>query len=408
MCKRIIYLFPWNPEDAEKKKYGILDLENQGFDVKIINLQDVLRYPKRSFKRGESSQRGTIDIYSVSNLREFDEKIAQLKKGAIFVDYILGVSQMDLKHEKIFRVLQKNNVEYVIISAGALPVPTRGNGMKGYTEYIRLNYKKLFSLSSLRKKIGREIVHFLAKHTEWYPKPIRVFGTMSPILRHYLEVGGLDFQRFIPTHSIDHYEYLQYMKQNKNQIPAKEDICVFIDEAVTNHPDFAYLNIKPIHEEPYFESMNRFFDNIENMSGLRVVVAAHPRSDYEKNPSIFNGREIIKGRTIDLVAKSSLVVQHQSTAVNFAVLFSKPVLFVKTAEMILSGFFHQIDLMASSLGTKPINIDRISENDCLTMAADPSTASYREYTYSYVKSFGVDDNISVWDTVGREIRALDG
>ena len=40
--------------------------------------------------------------------------------------------------------------------------------------------------------------------------------------------------------------------------------------------------------------MNSFFNMIEN-NGLKVIIAAHPKSDYKINP--FEGREIYKYKT---------------------------------------------------------------------------------------------------------------
>ena len=53
---------------------------------------------------------------------------------------------------------------------------------------------------------------------------------------------------------------------------------------------------------------------------------AHPRSNYEKHPELFKKYKIIKGKTIDLVKNSKLVLMHCSTSVNYAVIYKKPII----------------------------------------------------------------------------------
>ena len=66
--------------------------------------------------------------------------------------------------------------------------------------------------------------------------------------------------------------------------------------------------------------MNSFFNMIEN-NGLKVIIAAHPKSDYKINP--FEGREIYKYKTNELVKNSTFTMAHMSSSINFSVLHNK-------------------------------------------------------------------------------------
>ena len=44
---------------------------------------------------------------------------------------------------------------------------------------------------------------------------------------------------------------------------------------------------------------------IISLHNLPIVIALHPRSNYEKHPELFKKYKIIKGKTIDLVKTQS-------------------------------------------------------------------------------------------------------
>ncbi|MDA2929389.1 hypothetical protein MYX84_05480 [Acidobacteria bacterium AH-259-O06] len=153
-------------------------------------------------------------------------------------------------------------------------------------------------------------------------------------------------------------------------------------------------------EKKYLDEMSNLFDLIEIKTGLKVVIAAHPYSNYEKCSFAFGGREIIKGKTVELVAASSMVIMHTTTAVSYAVLFEKPIMVVKTAEMMKKGFSHYsdyVDTMAAALGLKAINISDPRWPERLSFCYDTWPRShYKDYQFKYVKSPHVDEK-GVWE-----------
>ena len=68
----------------------------------------------------------------------------------------------------------------------------------------------------------------------------------------------------------------------------------------------------------------KFFDYIEHKFHVRIIIAAHPKSNYDAKSDYYQGRTIIKGDTARLVKDSSFVIASQSTAINLAILFNKP------------------------------------------------------------------------------------
>ena len=92
--------------------------------------------------------------------------------------------------------------------------------------------------------------------------------------------------------------------------------------------------------------------------GLKVVIAAHPKSNHEEYPDYFGKRQTFKAQTHKLVKKAKLVIAHASTVLNLIVLEKKPVLFITTAEYEVDlEYSKRMRLMAAPLGKTCINID---------------------------------------------------
>ena len=54
------------------------------------------------------------------------------------------------------------------------------------------------------------------------------------------------------------------------------------------------------------------------------VTPFNPRKEYEDNP--FEGRDVIKGHSADLVRRADVVLLHGSSAINYAILYKKPII----------------------------------------------------------------------------------
>ncbi|MCB1306111.1 MAG: hypothetical protein KDK37_17610, partial [Leptospiraceae bacterium] len=142
-----------------------------------------------------------------------------------------------------------------------------------------------------------------------------------------LSVSHLQFDsdrfRTIWAHAMDYDQYLATPKTDRG-----EPLIVMLDENFAFHPEFLIHKNRPADPETYYGTLNRLFDHLEESTGWKVVIAAHPRSDPDQISAFLAGRPLVIDKTIELVQKSRLVVGHASTAFNYAVLCRKPTLFV--------------------------------------------------------------------------------
>jgi hypothetical protein len=405
MIKNLIFVVFWPTTAFEEKKWCLNFLRQQGFTVEIydltylLNSKAIARHPVEGVLQNNY-------IIKIKNYIELDERIRQSSSTSVFIDYMVNYSDIDMKTEKVFRILKRHKAKYIFISSGALPLASES--IK-YKDRVYLLLKKLQKASNpikLTNFIARKIILLLTRHTGLYPLPYKIFGGDSDMLNQYILKRSIDKSHIVPIHSFDYDFYLDYMNSVNYMVPEYDQTCVYLDEAITHHPDDVLNNIKPIDEISYYASMNRLFEKIETETNLRVIIAAHPRSKYEKINNVFKGRKIIENKTIELVAKSSMTVTHASTSISFPILLNKPILFTKTSGMNVTGYSKLVDTMAASLGKEAIDIDdSISFDNLSFRQTDINANKYDEYTYKYIKAKNVGD-LKVWEIIASELRSI--
>ena len=167
----------------------------------------------------------------------------------------------------------------------------------------------------------------------------------------------------------------------------------FLDQ-LGNEADMLHAGIKPYcAAEIYYPEINKFFTEFEKNTGLRIIIAAHPRANYADRGNPFDGRELIYGETISLVKHAQVILAHMSTAVSFAVLYNKPIIFVDSNEY-APIFKLWINARASALGSEIVNIS----DECLINQNQIKIEKdkYDCYKMMFIKEPGTPEKF-VWD-----------
>ncbi len=399
----IIFLMPWPISASNIEKFGFEILKSKGFDIKVYDLTELIN-KEALLKNPVKSEIESDFIHKIYSYQILISEVKKTASNSIFIDFLLGLSDIDLKNEKVFRILKKYDAKYYVIAGGTLPARTRPIESAQLLKYMLQKFKKASNPKILVEYIIKKIIVFRRRHTNLYPIPEKIFAMDSKAVDGYIRMYNITKDSVVQIHSFDYDTYLTYIRNNNSESQKAKETCIFLDEAATHHPDYNILGIRPVNEDRYFHSMRKLFDVIEKETGLKVVIAAHPRSNYEEMPGVFGDRDIIKGKTVDLVANSSMVVMHSSTSASFPVLFNKPIMVVKTSDMIKMGNLNLTDTMAEALGLKAINIDGNDSLNSLSFNYKTwSNAKYEDYKFKYVKSKNVED-LTVWEIVAKTIR----
>jgi len=225
-----------------------------------------------------------------------------------------------------------------------------------------------------------------------------VFGSAESAISVNPLIGPDTFR--INAHSWDYDLYLEH-RSAADQI---SETAVFLDQYLPYHEDYVPLRAAPLNAEHYYAGLRRVFDRIENELGLNVVIAAHPRSDYTDKPEAFGSRPVIRGETAALIAKSRLVIAHNSTGIGLAVAFRKPVMLIVTKELYHRQVYekHFYDGFAEELGTPLRYFD---QRDAMPLqgALLIDDKAYDQYVARYLRAS--DENRPLWDIIYDAIAA---
>ena len=213
-------------------------------------------------------------------------------------------------------------------------------------------------------------------------------GTFSEKVIHSSKVNK------IYAHNFD-YDFL--LKQ-KNENPINMDYAIFLDSDEAYHSDYAHLNIKrTVTPKNYYKTMNIGLKKLGKILDIEIIVAAHPRSDYENRPFRYL-LPIFKEKTFELIANASLVITHASTATQWAILLKKPIILVSTDEVERGDSMQYIQGFAREFGKSIWNLNRDLEQMKFCHDMQINDQKYKSYIDKYVKFPGSPEK-PVWEIV---------
>lgn len=207
--------------------------------------------------------------------------------------------------------------------------------------------------------------------------------------------------RAILAHAYDYDHYLAHASEPR----AQENIGVFIDQHLGLHPDVAAMGLtQPFDAADYYPRLNTYFDRIEQATGLEIVIAAHPRSRYPGAPDLFAGRKVLYGQTGDLLRRAKVAFTSFSTAVNLAVIYEVPLVFVGPRSLIDHPYYGLLmKQMAEMLGRPVVSVSDDPDADGADLFSIDRD-KYRRYREDFVKQPGTEEK-PLWDivlgTIGR-------
>lgn len=349
---RIITASQLLPRELE---FFCLDELSQYFDLEYWDCSAFL-FP--NFRVPDKEQQRPY-LREISSLSELEMLMKQLPKNTVIVKDVFANQQNYKFHIVLCKYFPKHMTVY-------------------FSTNMERRKEKIHLLGEKRE------VNLISKVKEIIYKPFWVKRTVNYIRYH----KNLDYQSIVDKlyaseimrHTeltiiaclkgfdkrINHPDYERYLKIKDEERIVNGRYIVFIDEYYPYLKEVEMGNPNINLEKAaslYYESMNKFFDGVEKEYGCKVVVAAHPRSDYLKhNP--FGGRELYYYKTANLIKDCEAVCIHNSNCYSFVALYDKPIV-----AMINKGW------RMSSLFTK--FVEEVNGNLSIPITDTDSTKSFR-------------------------------
>jgi hypothetical protein len=171
--------------------------------------------------------------------------------------------------------------------------------------------------------------------------------------------------KIIFGHSNDYSSYLTSLKLPFMEIHKRQKTAVLLDcPGPMFCDDYAITKRKVFFtSEVWYPALAQFFDYLEGKTEVIVEICGHYKSDHMSPAPCFGNRNVKYGLTHDMVRQSEYVMTCNSTAISYAVLYRKPVLFIYSTQLSFDSLLMlEINGMAEMLGTVPINIDNFPED----------------------------------------------
>jgi hypothetical protein len=393
---KITYLLSQPLDFRNRTRFGLDYWRNQGVEVSVFDLTP-FQHPKveKDFiNRKNKRHTKKINFFYISSIKDFWKALTRMPQSRPWFAIDFMGSEISSSLLRIF--LRSVKVSRIVLSAGCLPETTTKIFYKNQNSFKNI-CKLLF-----KKRFFERILNYLVK-------------TFVPPQAEFTSSGFISAtsQKQKPTKifHIPSFDYDLYLKQQKRKTKRflKGKYAVFLDEDMCFHPDFLYEKKKSPHfAENYFPLIKSLFENVEKKYKIRMVVAEHPRANYSKEQQIkyFGKRLVLQNKTNSLIKDCCLVLCHCSTAVSFATLYKKPIIFVTTCQLERSRYGEIISNFAHQLGSCKIKMEKNLSAINLPNIIRVNQKKYDNYVRNYICPSADCDGKPLWQIVNESMKDL--
>jgi hypothetical protein len=365
MSKKLIYISFIKITDKVARDWYIDHCIAKGALVEYWDIVSLVRE-----EHVENYELNADYLRNIKNYKEFEALVCQPEnKDAV---YVMLISYSG-RFSKPYRLLSKYSCKMVFLNWGAMPTTSSA------PKWQKIIYRLFNNPFGTVKTVADVILGNVYRNLNVVNRFDIVFAA-----GHALTSVDQYAKRVVPFNICDFDHYSRVKLADKKIVNGK--YAVFLDINLPYQSDLAIHGLSALNPVSYFKSLNKFFDLLEETHGLKVVVAEHPKANYIDDE--FMQRESHRMLTAELVKDAVFVITHTSTALSYAVLNLKPVLFIYTNEMMdiyKNTVIREIDGLASYLNSKVYNIDNIT-NSSNIMISDPDRKQYNSYKYNYLTS----------------------
>ena len=331
-------------------------------DIEIHELCDFL-FPKIRTALKDSYQSKRIVKFKtfsdwknyVLNLRK--KCIKEVKKLAILTELSRYPWQgYNLKYIKVHQFLKQSRIDYYEFNdSGSIPSNVSS---KTYLRFLKIFKYWRYSLIRLNELS----TSFFGSLLDVKPKGIFVAGgEIKKKLENLKKIKDVELINF------NAWNYSSTVNKKNDPNLFKKKYAVFVNKVGPKKEaeEMTINSIKPVDTvEKWYPALNNFCSYLEKIFKLEIIIASHPKSNEEGCIDYLGNRTAVLNKTEELIRGSEFVIGKNSTALIFAIVYKKPILFIysnETKKHIVS--FNSINGLSNYFKTKAINIDEnISES----------------------------------------------
>ena len=262
-----------------------------------------------------------------------------------------------------FRASKKNN----IITIKDIEKLSKKNQVDFLLSF-EFKVKYLFSIMKI-KKVSRKI-YYLLNNTIFYYRNFRFkeknllfFFKITNISISYIVLNILKKFKIIPKVDFIFYSTNFFINKKRNIILSQENLplniygykrlirvnsfaaentiniknklkkknIVFVDGGFNHDDRSIYCKRSTSHQEKkYYDLINKLLNKLSLLNKSDAIFLAHPQTNVYKIKKYLKNIKVIKNKTYKEIMKSSHVIFHESSAINFALLLNKKILSINS------------------------------------------------------------------------------
>lgn len=391
----IYYLFVTPVLAGANEKYGVIYLRRNGYQVMLYDLSPYVQpVAFQTVKNGleDYSENGIERCFNRQQIRRV---IQNAEPNSLFLPMFSYGRQVDF----IFRYFTRYHIRFGHINNVNTDVQIEEASVKKYKNY--------FYDISMDRIMNSFYIHIVRKISKYKCAEFMVLGGKHNKDSYRRACLCNEETKTIYLHSFDYEKFIQG-KMTQSATCNKKKYCVFLDQYIPFHPDGIQEGMT-INASSYYQELCKFFGYIQKERRIEVMIAAHPKADYDYKPDCFKGFEIIKGQTNKIIEGAEFVMAHFSTAISYVVLFQKPLLVLMTDTFYDCPLRYRkttqkyADILAATL----INISGTEEELWKAKLEDLriDKKAYAEYITEYIKADYEEESReeSLWSLFERKI-----
>ena len=344
MVKNIFFIHRFHFNQSYYDSDDFQYFKEKGYNVKYLDLVKML---KSSKLEDTCPPKLKEDVIYINTKSEFKNFLIEHKYNSL----LLTCVGLQVNSAWFYRIISKTGMPYVFLDVNFFPKLNSRNKIKSLSTRIKRYFEKISPIY-LALKLFKSFDYY---YTRTILKPaLAVLHVKKTIRKRIIKICD-DSTKFVRTNSKDWNTAISAT----NESIKDDNYLVFIDQYIPYHPDFVSRGIDlKFTPEEYYAELNSFLSEISRKTGLKVHVAAHPRRVGQRDYDFPVSYNI----TASLVKYSKLVLAHYSTAVNFAAIHNKPLVFLTSDLFKRSYIGTNISDMAHTFSKEPFNISKGMEN----------------------------------------------
>jgi hypothetical protein len=367
----LIVIFPYKFTDFKYEKLG-LDKFRRYCNVQVWDISELMcpKYSK-AISRKRSSRKDVIAVNSFLSFLKLVNKAAKESVDAK-ISVLTQIPNNSIKgilcNLILGTMLKKRRITaFDLYTAGVLcypynDEPAQNQNIKSGTFLSRItkNLSQKFAVSSIWQKMKKTY--------------FRLVSRMIPSIITHRLVAGEDWLSLATGNRSENgriklikgssYDYSECLENSPGKAPAVTGgvkRAVLLDGAGPAFTSDAFIlknHRFKFTSDAWYPALSRLFDRLEAETGVKIEIAGHYKSKHPPISPLFGNRPVYYDKTREMVEASEFVITRGSTAMSYAIMYRKPIIFIysnqlKCSEIVMKRMFGT----AGFLGTEPVNID---------------------------------------------------